>query len=106
LRLALGLTFILGALALTGLVLYYIRLPFDWTTNAYGSIFFTLGGYALVVLACGLAISLFTQFWAWRGRYTAREHLAVYNLLWYWTGAVGVWLVTFGVLFVLPYLGV
>ncbi|RIK57505.1 MAG: cytochrome c oxidase subunit I [Chloroflexi bacterium] len=105
LRLGLGVAFLLGAAGLAGLILHFAGLPFDWATNAYGSIFFVMGGYAFAVLASALLMSLFTQFWAWRGRYTAQTHLAVNNTVWYWCGAVAVWAVTYAVLFLSPYLG-
>ncbi|HXF63966.1 MAG TPA: cytochrome c oxidase subunit I [Caldilineaceae bacterium] len=106
LRLALGATFLLGVAGLALLIFAYAQLPFNWQTHAYGSIFFTMGWYAFLILISGLIINLFTQFWAWRGRYTPRDHLAVNNTYWFWLGAVGVWLVTFGVLFILPHLGI
>jgi cytochrome c oxidase subunit I+III len=105
LRLGLAGAFVAGALALGLLVLDFRQLPFDHTLNAYASIFFLLGGFLMVLLGLGLAQNLFAQVWAWRGRYSAREHVAIDIGALYWKAAALLWLVGAGVLYVTPHFG-
>jgi cytochrome c oxidase subunit 3 len=105
-RLAVGLalTFILGAAALGIQIFDYMHLPFAWNTNAYGSLFFVMGILAWIVVSGGMLINALTQIFAWRGRYTARRHVMAENTAIYWYSAIAFWLVTFGTLYVSPYL--
>ncbi len=97
-------TFALGALALAAQIYDYTRLGFDWRTHAYGSLFYVLGGFAFFILFGGLLMCALTEFWAWRGEYTARRHLAVENTALFWCAAIITWIVTFGTLYLGPYL--
>jgi heme/copper-type cytochrome/quinol oxidase subunit 3 len=105
LRQWLAAAFVAGALALGLLVYDFRQLPFAHTLNAYASIFFLLGGFLMLLLAMGLAQNLFAQVWAWRGRYSAREHVAIDIGALYWLTAVLLWLVGAGVLYLTPYFG-
>jgi cytochrome c oxidase subunit I+III len=103
LRLSLAVAFVLGVIAV-GLVIYDLRtVPFDHTLNAYGSLYFTLAIFAAAILLGGLAQNLFTQVWAWVGRYSAREHVAVDIGALYWYAAVVFWLILAGTVYVGPY---
>jgi hypothetical protein len=57
----------------------------------------------MLVLVVGLGISLFSQFWAWRGIYGPDRHVAVENNALYWQGMLIFWLVTVAVLYLSPY---
>lgn len=103
LRIGLLIGFVLGALALGALIYDFSQLGFDWQLNAYGSVFYGLGAFLMLVLIVGLGISLFTQFWAWRGLYGPTRHVAVENAALYWQGMIIFWLVTVGVLYLSPY---
>ena len=103
LAIGLGIAFLLGAVALGIQIFDYTQLNFRWDTNAYGSVFYLLGIYALSVLSGGLLINGLTQFWAWRGQYTARRHVMAENTLLYWFSSIGLWLVSFGVIYLAPY---
>jgi cytochrome c oxidase subunit 3 len=103
LRIALAVAFILGAAAV-GLIVYdLMHLPFDHTINAYGSLYYTLTIFAAAILVGGLAQNLFTQVWAWVGRYSAREHVAVDIGGLYWYASVVFWLLLAGTVYVGPY---
>jgi cytochrome c oxidase subunit I+III len=104
LQLGLAGAFILAAATL-GLQLFdYSQLTFDWQVNAYGSLFYTLGGFAFAVLLGGLIMNGLVLFWAWRGQYTTRRYSTVENVALYWYAMVATWLVTFATLYVSPYL--
>lgn len=102
-RLALAVAFLLGALAVGCVVVDLRQLPFDHTINAYGSLYYTLTIFAAAILGGGLAQNLFTQLWAWRGRYSAREHVAIDIGALYWYAAVAFWLALAGTVYVGPY---
>jgi cytochrome c oxidase subunit I+III len=104
LRLGLGLGFLLGAAALA-LVLYeFGQFEFDWSVNAYASIFYTLGGFLITQLAAGLVMAILVQYWAWRGEYSARHCVAVGNLAWYWYALLAGWIIGFATLYFGPLL--
>ncbi len=85
-------------------MIYDLRnVPFDHTLNAYGSLYYTLSIFAAAILLGGLAQNLFTQVWAWVGRYSAREHVAVDIGALYWYAAVVFWLVLAGTVYMGPY---
>ena len=95
--------FLAGAAAL-GLLFYDFRgLPYDHTLNAYTSIFFLNGAFLMLLLAGGLAQNLFVQVWAWRGRYSCREHVAVDLNTQYWSAAAVLWLAAAAVIYLGPY---
>lgn len=103
LRAGLGLAFLCGAAAV-GLLYYdFTLLPFNQSLHAYGSLHFGLAGFLLLVTVVGLGQNLATQVWAWRNRYSAREHVAVQvgTLYWY---AIGIfWLIVIAFVWGAPY---
>ncbi|MCE7984614.1 MAG: cytochrome ubiquinol oxidase subunit I [Caldilinea sp. CFX5] len=100
---ALGVALVLGLL--TGGLLFYDlwRQPFDQTTHAYGSLYYTLGTFLLLIVLSAVLQTLFTLYWAWRGQYTAREHVAIQVGVILWQGAFVFWLVLAATLYVSPY---
>ncbi|RPJ47357.1 MAG: cytochrome ubiquinol oxidase subunit I, partial [Chloroflexi bacterium] len=103
-KLALALGFVFSAAAGVVLTLDLARLPFTWATHAYGSTFYALAGTMLLALAGGLVFSAITQGWAWRGRFHARNHTMVSNIVVYFSGTAVMWLVVLAVLYGGPYL--
>jgi cytochrome c oxidase subunit I+III len=102
-RLLLLAGFILETAALTLFFFDLTQLPFDWRTNGYGSIFFGLSGFVIFILLIGLGAGIFTQYWAWRGSYSAKKTLAVNNLTTYWLVLLPYWLFAIGLLYLSPY---
>jgi cytochrome c oxidase subunit I+III len=104
--------YIVGLLAALGLVLAGIAvqafdlagLEFGGTEHAFGSIFFTLAGFAASVVGAAVMMGAMTLFWSLRGHYTARRHANVANIARFWTAAALVWVVAFGVLYLGPLL--
>jgi heme/copper-type cytochrome/quinol oxidase subunit 3 len=105
-RLALGLGFalLLGAAAIAIQVFDFSQLNFRWDTNAYGSAFYMLAFNGFAVLGGGLIFNALVQFWAWRGQFTARRHVMAENITMYWYSAILLWLISFGVIYLAPYL--
>jgi cytochrome c oxidase subunit I+III len=104
LRIFLLLAFVLGGTA-AGLLVYDLRqVPFDHTTNVYGSLYVTLSIFLVAIVIGGMAQNLFTQVWAWRGRYTPREHIAVDIGALYWYFAALFWVILAGTVYLSPHL--
>jgi cytochrome c oxidase subunit I+III len=94
-------------LAVAGLMLQAFdlaRIEFGGTEHAFGSIFFTLAGFATTVLGAAIIMGVMTLFWSLRGQYTARRHANVANIVRFWTAAGTVWVITFGTLYLGPHL--
>ncbi len=100
LRVALALSFLLGAAFLVNTYLDFQDLHFGWDTNAYGSIYYvTVGLHAAHVLA-GLMISAVVQYKVWRGLIDAEHHTSVEVFSLYWHFVDVVWLFVFSSLFI------
>jgi heme/copper-type cytochrome/quinol oxidase subunit 3 len=80
----------------------FTQLPFDWKINAFASLFYTLGGFALLLLIIALGMNLFVQVWAWQGHYTELDHTAVQNSAWFLYAIVIYWLILYGVIYLAP----
>ena len=103
LHVGLAAAFILGAIAFGIMIYTFSRLPFDWQIHAYGSIFYTMAGYLLLLTLTGLIMNGLIQFWTWRGRYSAREHIAVESATRYWLAMIVFWIAIGITLFIAPY---
>jgi heme/copper-type cytochrome/quinol oxidase subunit 3 len=94
-KLGLAAGFVLGAvfLAMQVVIEYPEKLAeFGPTTNAYGSLFFTLTGFHGTHVLIGLMISLWTQVRVWRGAFDATRHVTIQNFAMYWHFVDVVWL--------------
>ncbi|MEZ4711724.1 MAG: cytochrome c oxidase subunit I [Caldilineaceae bacterium] len=92
LRWGLAGVFGLGAAA-SGLLLYdFWRVGFRHDSHAYGSIFYTLLGFLLLIMTAALIQNGMTQIWAAMGRYSDREHVAIEVTGRFWYAAIVIWL--------------
>jgi cytochrome c oxidase subunit I+III len=78
------------------------RLGFGWSDHAYGSIFFLLAGFVVMVAVAALIVVALTLYWAIAGHYTARRHANVANVARFWAAMVVIWVVGFGTLYLGP----
>lgn len=107
LRLGLGAGFCLAAafLALTWGVEWPETLhEFGPTTNAYGSMFFTITGFHGAHVLVGLAFNLWAQVRARAGAFGPERHLTIQNLALYWHFVDVVWVAVLLTLYVSPHL--
>lgn len=102
----LGASIIITAIAIGLQIRFYLLLPFDATTNAYGSSFFAIAIVMLAFQIVGTLANVISLFWVlWRGnRRRARNHASIA-----WLALFSIWLAginTLGsfVLFALPHL--
>jgi heme/copper-type cytochrome/quinol oxidase subunit 3 len=105
LRTGLALGFVLGA-AFLGITLG-IEWPekaneFTPTTNAYGSLFFTVTGFHAAHVFVGLRISKWTQVRAWKGHFDASRHVSVQNFTMYWHFVDAVWAFVLATIYLSP----
>jgi cytochrome c oxidase subunit III len=104
-RVALAVSFALGAAFVVNQVLEYRSLEFRWTDNAYASLFWIITGlHGLHVLA-GLVMNGVVQAKAWTGRLSARRHLTLRVFGMYWHFVDAVWIVVFTSLYLSPHWG-
>ena len=103
-RWGLLLAFLSGAVAVVCIVLDLRQLPFDHTQNAYASLYWALAIFAAAIVTGGLLQNLYTQAFAWTGRYTSREHIAIDIGAMYWKATVALWTALVATVYVSPYL--
>jgi cytochrome c oxidase subunit III len=106
LRLGLLLTFLMGAtfLTLQGFEYHKTLKEFTPRTDAYGSLFFTITGFHGAHVAVGLLMNLWLQVNAWRGRFSAVDHLPVEVISLYWHFVDAVWVFILVVLYLSPHI--
>lgn len=76
---------------------------FTPTTNAYGSLFFTITGMHGIHVGVGLMFSLWTQMRAWAGAFDENRHLTVQNFAMYWHFVDVVWLFVLTSIYLSPH---
>jgi cytochrome c oxidase subunit I+III len=96
--------FLLGAGALGILFYDFTQLSFSHDTNAYGSVFFLLGGFMFLMVIGALLQNIFIQIWAWRGMYSQREHVGVSVVALFWYAVIVFWLIAGATIYLAPYL--
>ena len=107
LKFGLGAGFLLGAIFLG--ITFGIEWPeklheFGPTTNAYGSMYFTITGFHAAHVLGGLLFSLWTQVRAWHGAFSIERHLTVQNFAMYWHFVDIVWVFVLLTIYVSPHL--
>lgn len=104
-RLKFGLAagFLLGGGAMAVILRDLTELPFTAQTHVYGSLFFALAGYSVVLMLTGLAMLAAVQLWVWLGFFGPGENLALANVSLYWAFVAASWLPVFAALYLAPY---
>lgn len=107
LRAGLAIGFVLGAIFLA--ITWGVEWPetlheFGPTTNAYGSMFFTITGFHGAHVLGGLAFNLWCQVRAAKGAFGPERHLTVQNYTLYWHFVDVVWIAVFLTLYLSPHL--
>ena len=105
LRIGLLLTLALGILFLIIQGFEYSNKHITITSNAYGSLFFTITGFHGAHVAAGLIMIAVVAVRAFLGHFNSRRHEAVTNVSWYWHFVDVVWLSVFTSLYLIPHFG-
>lgn len=100
---------LIGALALglvgVGIQVFALsRVGFNHTDHAFGSVFWVLMGFAILLMLGAMATNVNSLYWAFRRRFHARHHNTVDNAILLWGAAVVMWLVAVFVAYGSPYL--
>ncbi|MEZ4682606.1 MAG: cytochrome c oxidase subunit I [Caldilineaceae bacterium] len=104
LQMALFAVFLVGATALGLLTYTFLQVEFSYDTHAYGSLYYLLHGFLILLVGAGLIQNGATQIWGWMGYYSAREHVAIDVTGRYWFATIIFWLIVVATLYVSPYL--
>jgi cytochrome c oxidase subunit III len=103
-----GATIVLGILFLLGTAHEWYDLivnhQLTMRRNLFGTTFFTLVGFHAFHVTAGVFVMLIVLGLALRELVTHRNHAAVELVSWYWHFVDGVWIVVFGVVYLLPHL--
>jgi cytochrome c oxidase subunit III len=102
LKLSLLIGFILGSIFLVLTVIYYSGVTYNWATNAYGSIVWTIVGFFLLILIAGLLKSALVAIAAYRGFFDEKRYIAVETNALYWYFLAGIWVVAYVMLYWSP----
>jgi heme/copper-type cytochrome/quinol oxidase subunit 3 len=92
----------LGVAFLAIQVVEYRHQTFGPSTDAYGSLFYTITGFHGAHVALGLLMIAVVALRAALGHFSAGRHLAVTNVSWYWHFVDVVWLAVFASLYLSP----
>lgn len=92
----------LGATFLAGQMIEYFNLPFGLTDNLFASTFYALTGFHGLHVTLGV-ICILIVWWQARagGRITQREHFGLEAAELYWHFVDGIWVVLYGILYLL-----
>lgn len=99
------LSLVLGAVFAGVQVHEWLAKGFTPSTDAYGSLYFTITGVHMAHVAVGLLILACLILWAAMGRFSAKRHLHITIGVLYWHFVDVVWLAVFTTFFITPRLG-
>lgn len=105
-RLLIGLliSIALGIVFIVLKVVEYSDKPYIWSTDAYGSIVWTITGFHTAHLIAAVLKSGAIAVVAWQGHFTAQRHVAVQGNALYWYFVAGAWVPLFSTIYLSPYL--
>jgi cytochrome c oxidase subunit 3 len=94
-------TFVLGAIFLTGQLLDYATLNFGIGSGVYGALFYTLTGFHGAHVTGGLIAILVVLLRGSAGQFSARHHAMVEGVSAYWHFVDVIWVLLFSTLYLL-----
>jgi cytochrome c oxidase subunit III len=99
---ALAVTIVMGIVFLVLKYIEYSDSEYIWSTNAYGSIVWTLVGFHTLHLIAALLKAIGILVASLRGFFTPRRYVAVQTNRLYWLFVVIVWIPLFTTIYILP----
>jgi cytochrome c oxidase subunit III len=105
LRLGLLLTFLMGSAFLSLTAIEYLEKvkEFTPTTNAYGTLYFSITGFHAFHVFVGLMMNLWLQYYAGRGRFDVAHDVPVAVITMYWHFVDAVWVFIFTIVYLSPH---
>jgi cytochrome c oxidase subunit I+III len=104
LKIGLAISFVMGLVFLVLKYVEYSALSYDWATNAYGSIKWTIVGFHSAHVAAVLLKTFVVMGMAFKGHFNERRNAGVQANGIYWHFVVIIWLPLFFTLYISPYL--
>jgi cytochrome c oxidase subunit 3 len=95
------LTAVLGMIFISGQAWEYTHSPFSIKTGTFGSTFFTLTGFHGLHVIVGIILIWICFFRSLRGSFNREHHFGVEAATMYWHFVDAVWVILFGVLYLL-----
>jgi cytochrome c oxidase subunit III len=99
LKVGLAIAFVMGVIFLVLKYIEYSGLDYDWTTNVYGSIVWTITGFHSAHVFALLLKTVVVMVAAWRGHFSERRNLGVQVNGLYWHFVVIIWVPLFFTLY-------
>jgi cytochrome c oxidase subunit 3 len=105
LRLGLLVTFLMGGTFLCLQAVEYLSKVHEFTptTNAYGTLFYSITTFHGFHVAVGLLMNLWLQYYAWRGAFTTDRYVPVEVVVMYWHFVDVVWVFILTSLYLAPH---
>ncbi|MEN9257102.1 MAG: heme-copper oxidase subunit III [Gloeomargarita sp. SRBZ-1_bins_9] len=101
-----GLTALMGAIFLAGQVYEYLNLGYGLTTNVFANCFYVMTGFHGLHVLVGILLILGVIGRSYvPGHYTAQKHTGPVLAEIYWHFVDGIWVILFGLIYVLAVLG-
>ncbi|MDQ2783592.1 MAG: cytochrome c oxidase subunit 3 [Chloroflexota bacterium] len=100
-QIGLVLTAVLGMIFLSGQAWEYTHSPFSIKSGTFGSTFFTLTGFHGLHVMVGIILIWICFFRSLRGSFNREHHFNVEAATMYWHFVDAVWVILFGVLYLL-----
>jgi cytochrome c oxidase subunit III len=100
---AIAIVLVMGAVFLGMKVVEYSDKEYVWSTNAYGSIVWTMIGFHSAHLIAAMLKSLGTLIVAWFGFFNSRRYVSVQTNMMYWFFVVGIWIPLFLTIYISPH---
>jgi cytochrome c oxidase subunit III len=95
------LTAVLGMIFISGQAWEYTHAPFSLKSGTFGSTFFTLTGFHGLHVIVGIILIWICFFRSLRGSFNREHHFGVEAATMYWHFVDAVWVILFGVLYLL-----
>ena len=82
----------------------FLRLDYGARDHAFGSAFYTITVFVMLLVLGGLYVSGIVQVRSWKGHFNGPRHVAITNLATYWYSSTLMWMIVYVSLYLLTYL--
>jgi cytochrome c oxidase subunit III len=93
---------LLGLAFLGVQVASFLNLDFGARDHAYGSAFYTITVFVMLLAFAGLYVGAIVQARAWKGHFNGPRHVALTNLATYWYSITLMWAIVYVSIYLLP----
>lgn len=79
----------------------FLTLDFGIRDHAFGSAFYTITVFVMLLVTGGLYVGAIVQARAWKGHFNGARHIAITNLAIYWYSVTVMWMIAYPSLYLL-----